>query len=51
MVQKMYQSSRFDDKKDAFSGNIKYFSPHFSYTCTHGCNGIYGRYTPGHMLQ
>ena len=28
----MYQSSRFNDKKDAFSGNIKYFSPHFSYT-------------------
>ena len=45
MVQKMYQSSRFNDKKNAFSENKKKF--HISAgTCTHGPECVNGRYAP-----
>ena len=33
----MYQSSQFHDKKDAFSGNIKYFS---HILVIHVCMGV-----------
>ena len=42
----MYQSSRFNDEKKAFSGNKKHIIFPYFMTCKHKCMCVYGHYAP-----